>query len=177
MREAVARGLLLKGGGHAMAAGVTVPPNGLPAFQAFLDGKLGNAVEAARREDVLRIDGLISAAALKPELCREISRGGPYGAGNPEPIFALADHVIIGADAVGANHLRLRLRSRDGSTASAIAFRAGDQPLGEKLRACRGRPVHLAGCLQLDEWGGRERVSLRIVDAAAASSAEKAGGS
>jgi single-stranded-DNA-specific exonuclease len=169
VRAAVTKGLLTKGGGHAMAAGITVPPGGLPAFTVFLEEMLVESVTSARREDVLRIDGVLSAGGLQPELCHEVSRAGPFGAGNPEPVFVLPNHVLVGADEVGTGHLRLRLRAADGSTGGAIAFRAAGQPLGVQLQALRGQPVHIAGSLQVDEWGGRTTVSLRVLDAARSS--------
>lgn len=166
VRAAVTDGLLAKGGGHAMAAGITVPKGGLPAFQAFLEARLAAPVEAALHEDVLAVDGALSAGALKPELYADLAKAGPFGAGNPEPIFVLPNHVLLSADEVGTGHLRLRVRAADGSTAGAIAFRVADQQLGVVLRRLRGQPVHLAGCLQLDEWGGRANVGFRLIDAA-----------
>jgi single-stranded-DNA-specific exonuclease len=78
----------------------------------------------------------------------------------------LPNHVLLSADEVGTGHLRLRVRASDGSTTNAIAFRTVDQPLGVALRRLRGQPIHLAGCLQLDEWGGRSNVGFRLIDAA-----------
>ena len=149
-----------------MAAGITVPKGGLPAFQAFLEARLAAPVEAALHEDVLAVDGALSAGALKPELYADLAKAGPFGAGNPEPIFVLPNHILLSADEVGTGHLRLRVRAADGSTAGAIAFRVADQQLGVALRRLRGQPVHLAGCLQLDEWGGRANVGFRLIDAA-----------
>jgi single-stranded-DNA-specific exonuclease len=169
VRAAVEQGLLVKGGGHAMAAGITVQQAGFEAFSAFLREKLGAPVEAARREDVLKLDGVLTAGALTPDLCEDIGRAGPFGAGNSEPLFALPAHILTSAEEVGSGgHLRLRLKAPDGSAASAIAFRAAGQPLGEGLSAHRGKAVHLAGCLQKDEWNGRTSVSMRVLDAATA---------
>lgn len=168
VRQAVSEGLLAKGGGHAMAAGVTVPPGGLGAFRAFLHERLAEDIERARRSDSLKVDGVLTAGALNTDLCREIAQAGPFGSGNPEPVFALADHVLIAAEPVGSAHLRLRLRARDGSSADAIAFRALGQPLGDALQARRGQGVHVAGAVSIDNWGGREKVSFRVFDAASA---------
>jgi single-stranded-DNA-specific exonuclease len=95
-----------------------------------------------------------------------IARAGPYGAGNPEPVFALPSHAIAYAEEVGQAHVRVRLKSGDGSAISAIAFRAIGQPLGQALLANRGRAVHAAGTLVLDRWQGEERVQLRLLDLA-----------
>jgi single-stranded-DNA-specific exonuclease len=166
VRAAVEAGVLLKGGGHAAAAGVTVPPGGLAAFTTFLQQQLSAATEMARGSHFLKIDGLVSAGALQPEIVADLAQAGPFGAGNPEPVLTLADHLLLSAEEVGTGHLRLRLRAGDGAIANAIAFRAIGRPLGDGLQAARGRPVHVAGALQLDEWGGRSRVSLRVIDAA-----------
>jgi single-stranded-DNA-specific exonuclease len=168
VRRAVKEGLLLKGGGHAMAAGVTLHRYRLAPFRAYLEDTLRDAVTAARREDVLPIDGAVSAQGVTVELCNLIARGGPYGSGNPEPVLALPNHTIVYADPVGEAHVRVRLRSLDGAFVNAIAFRAADKPLGRALIESRGRAVHVAGCLAIDRYHGEERVQFRIIDIATA---------
>ena len=98
VRRAVRDGLLVKGGGHAMAAGVTLRKDALAAFRAFLEDALAAPVEVARRERALLIDGAVSAGAVNLELCDLLSRAGPYGAGNPEPLLALPAHTLTYAD-------------------------------------------------------------------------------
>jgi single-stranded-DNA-specific exonuclease len=166
VREAVEQGLLVKGGGHAMAAGITVPEAGFEAFSDFLRARLTPEVNAARKEDVLKIDGVMTAGGLTVEMFDDIARAGPFGAGNPEPLFALGGHILTSAEEVGTGHLRLRLKAPDGATAGGIAFRAVGQPLGQALLNQRGKPVQIAGCLQKDEWNGRISVSVRVLDAA-----------
>jgi single-stranded-DNA-specific exonuclease len=168
VRRAVAEGLLIKGGGHAMAAGVTLRNEALGPFRAFLEETLGPAVAAARSDHALLIDGATTAAAATPELVSMVARAGPFGAGNPEPVFALPSHVVIYAEVVGDRHVRARLRGKDGAVIPAIAFRAAGQALGLGLMECRGRAVHAAGSLSLDRWNGSERVQLRLVDLAPA---------
>ncbi|HVV61161.1 MAG TPA: single-stranded-DNA-specific exonuclease RecJ [Pseudolabrys sp.] len=168
VRQAVGDGLLLKGGGHAMAAGVTLRKDALAAFRAFLEDALAAAVEVARRETSLLIDGALSAGGASVELVETLSRAGPFGAGNPEPMLALPAHTLAYVDPVGDNHIRVRLRSGDGKFVSAIAFRAADKPLGKALAENRGRPMHAAGCLSVDRWQGAERVQMRLIDVAAA---------
>jgi single-stranded-DNA-specific exonuclease len=168
VRQAVGEGLLIKGGGHAMAAGVTLRKDALAAFRAFLEATIGDAVAAARREDSLLIDGALTAAAATAETITTIAQAGPFGAGNPEPIVALPAHTIAYADEVGQAHVKVRLRSGDGSGVNAIAFRAVGQKLGAALTQNRGRSMHVAGCLAVDRWQGEERVQLRILDVAAA---------
>jgi single-stranded-DNA-specific exonuclease len=168
VRRAVAEGLLVKGGGHAMAAGVTLKEERLGAFRAFLEDALGPAVEAARRDDALLIDGAVTAAGATHEMIKMVARAGPFGAGNAEPVFALPSHTVVYAEEVGEKHVRVRLKSGDGTTVNAIAFRAAGQKLGQALTKSRGQPVHAAGTLSIDRWQGEERVQLRIVDIAPA---------
>jgi single-stranded-DNA-specific exonuclease len=167
VRLAVREGILLKGGGHAMAAGVTLRKDALGAFRAYLEDALAPAVEAARRDDALLIDGAVTAAAANSDLIATLARAGPFGAGNPEPVIALPSHTITYAEEVGHAHVRVRLKSGDGATLNAIAFRAAGQRLGAALIGSRGRTVHAAGCLALDRWQGEERVQLRLIDIAA----------
>jgi single-stranded-DNA-specific exonuclease len=164
----VSAGLLLKGGGHAMAAGVTLRKEALGAFRAHLEDTLAPAVEAARREDALLVDGAVTAAAATAELVATVARAGPFGAGNPEPVLAFPAHTVVYADEVGQSHMRVRLRAGDGSTIDAIAFRAVGQKLGIALAQMRGQSVHAAGTLCLDRWNGTERVQLRLIDVAPA---------
>jgi single-stranded-DNA-specific exonuclease len=168
VRQAVSAGLLLKGGGHAMAAGVTLRRDALAAFRAHLEDTLAPAVEAARREDALLIDGAVTAAAANGDLMATIARAGPFGAHNPEPVIVFPAHTVGYAEEVGQAHMRARLRAGDGSTIDAIAFRAVGQKLGSALAQSRGRPVHAAGTLSLDRWNGVERVQLRLLDLAPA---------
>jgi len=166
VRRAVAEGFLLKGGGHAMAAGITVKREALAAFRAHLEGELAAAVAAARADQALLIDGAVSAAGANVALIETLARAGPFGAGNPEPVIALPSHTLIYADKVGESHVRVRLRAGDGTTVNAIAFRALNQPLGNALMALRGQQVHAAGTLSIDRWNGAERVQMRLIDVA-----------
>jgi single-stranded-DNA-specific exonuclease len=166
VRRAVAEGLLLKGGGHAMAAGITLRSDALAAFRAYMEGELAEAVSVARADQALLIDGAVSAGGVNGELITTISRAGPFGAGNPEPVVALPNHVVAYAEAVGQSHVRARLRSGDGTFLDAVAFRAVGQPIGHALLASRGQSVHAAGTLGVDRWNGTERVQLKLIDIA-----------
>jgi len=168
VRQAVSAGLIIKGGGHAMAAGVTLRKDTLSAFRAYLEDALAATVEAARREDALLIDGALTAAAANDDIVATIARAGPFGAGNPEPVIALPAHTLVYAEEVGQSHMRVRLRAGDGSIINAIAFRAAGQKLGIALGQGRGRSVHAAGTLCLDRWNGVEQVQLRLIDVAPA---------
>jgi single-stranded-DNA-specific exonuclease len=166
VRQAVHEGLLEKGGGHAMAAGITLRKEGLGAFRAFLEKTLAESVETARRDSALKIDGAMSAGGVNPALCELLGKAGPYGAGNPEPVLALPAHTLAYADPVGANHIRARFKSADGQFVNAIAFRAAGAPLGKALMENRGRQMHAAGYLTVDRWQGAERVQMRLADVA-----------
>jgi single-stranded-DNA-specific exonuclease len=166
VRRAVADGLLLKGGGHAMAAGVTLRKGALAELRAFLESTLGADVETARRSSGLLIDGAVTAAAADTGLVAMIGRAGPFGSGNPEPVIALPAHTLTYAEEVGQAHMRARLKSADGSSINAIAFRAAGQKLGAALRASRGLRVHAAGTFSIDRWQGEERVQFKLTDIA-----------
>ena len=132
MRHAVSTGLLIKGGGHAMAAGVTILPDRLAPFRAYLEETLHEDVAKARLEDVLLIDGAISAGGANVALLADIARAGPFGAGHAEPVFALPGAPIAYAEEVGQAHVRARLRAGDGAMLNAIAFRAAGKTLGKR---------------------------------------------
>ncbi|MCB4771781.1 single-stranded-DNA-specific exonuclease RecJ [Ancylobacter sp. Lp-2] len=166
VRGAVEHGLLVKGGGHAMAAGLTVERDKLGALRAYLEAELAPSVERARHVDETVVDGALSAGAATPELIELVERAGPYGAGNPQPVFAFPAHRIVYAEAGSADQVRVRLRAADGSVLSGVAFRAAATPLGEALLGSRGQTRHVAGMLDLDSWQGRAQPSLRICDVA-----------
>jgi single-stranded-DNA-specific exonuclease len=166
VRAAVEDGLLIKGGGHAMAAGLTIARDRLADFRAFLDARLGEIVARARLNDALYIDAALTAGAANPDLIRLIEQAGPFGAGNPEPVFVLPNHRIVRAQPVGNGHMKVRAVAGDGAGIDAIAFRAAESGLARALEKAVGSAAHLAGTLSLDHWGGKERVQMRLLDMA-----------
>lgn len=166
VRAALEAGLVTKGGGHAMAAGLTVAAGQLDALRAFLSERLSQSVASASAEAVLAVDGLLTAGGATADFVDRVERAGPFGSGNPDPVFVFPAHRIQFADEVGQGHVRLTIASADGSSMKAIAFRAANEPLGKLIFAARGRNLHLAGSLSLDHWQGEPRVQLRLVDAA-----------
>ncbi|WP_062014420.1 single-stranded-DNA-specific exonuclease RecJ [Aureimonas sp. AU4] len=166
VRDAVASGIAVKGGGHRMAAGLTIERSRLGDFRELAETRARAKVDALVAADTLRIDGAVSASALKPQMIHALEQAGPYGAGHPAPIFALPRHRLTSLVPIRGGHMRLTLRAADGATASAIAFRAEGSPVGDMLERHRDELLHVAGHLDLDRYGGRESVSLRVSDVA-----------
>jgi len=166
VRQAVHDGVLLKGGGHAMAAGVTLRKERLAEFRAYLESALARDVADARHVNELFVDGAVSARGVTPEFAATLNRAGPFGSGNPEPVVALPSHQLVFADEIGQAHLRLRFKAGDGAVVNGIAFRAIGQKLGNALSEHRGQVLHVAGSLAVDRYQGSERVQFRVIDVA-----------
>ncbi|WP_439499168.1 single-stranded-DNA-specific exonuclease RecJ [Bosea sp. (in: a-proteobacteria)] len=167
VRQAVEAGLALKGGGHAMAAGITLATGQDKAFHGFLSERLAVEVAAARESEALLVDAALSAGGANPRLLAEIEKAGPFGSGCPEPTFVFAAHRLVDAVEIGSGgHVRVKLRSGDGATIGGVAFRVAQEPLGRALLGARGENVHLAAGLALNRWGGNETVELRVLDLA-----------
>ncbi|GGA51350.1 single-stranded-DNA-specific exonuclease RecJ [Pelagibacterium lentulum] len=165
---AVRDNIIVKGGGHAMAAGVTIGAGQIGAFRNYLSDALEASVREARKSRAVKIDAALTARAASADFVHDVERAGPFGAGNPTPIFAFPAHQVRFADVVGAGgHVRLTLASGDGANIKAIAFRAAGTPLGDALLKARdtGR-LHVCGALNINHWQGRETAQLRIIDAA-----------
>jgi single-stranded-DNA-specific exonuclease len=162
-------GLLVNGGGHAMAAGFTVEAAKLLALRDFLAARIAEALGEGEPTSELAIDGALSAAAATPAMAALIERLGPFGTGNSEPRFVFPALRIMHAEPVGGAHLRLALADGAGAgRLKAMAFRSLDGALGPALLAGKGRGFHLAGHLRVDRWQGREGVQLHVDDAAPA---------
>ena len=161
-------GLLLKGGGHRMAAGLTVEGDRIePAMTRLADLLARQGAGAAGPRD-LRIDTLLMPRAATPELLERIEAAGPFGQAAPAPRFAFAGMAITQCRRVGENHLKIGLSDGSGPALEGIAFGAFDGPLGPRLTDHGGRRFHLAGRLELNHWQGRTRVQLRLEDGAEA---------
>jgi len=158
-------GLLVKGGGHPMAAGFTLEESRIDAFSEFLADRLGAAIGAAAARPGLRLDGVLTPAGATLGLAETLDRVGPFGIGNPEPRFALTGVRVAYAAAVGDAHLRCVLEG-GGGRVDGIAFRCRETPLGDALAAGDGAPLLVAGRLRADTWRGRTRVQFHIDDAA-----------
>jgi single-stranded-DNA-specific exonuclease len=168
IRAAHAAGLLESGGGHAMAAGFSLRRSKLFAFEEFLNRHIEPQRLAINLASELTVDAMVSPSGATLSLLDELDRAGPYGAGNPEPLFAMPDMLVVYAGVVGTNHVRLRLVGRDGQGIGAVAFRAAGTPLGQNLLQSRSARVHVAGRLKRDDYDGAAKVQLHIEDAAPA---------
>ncbi len=160
-------GMIEKGGGHKMAAGLSVAADKIePAMERLTEllSKYMNIISAPR---TLRIDGALSAAAATPDMVEMVDAAGPFGAGAPAPRFAIAGARIAFGKRVGDDHFRATLEDASGARLDAIAFRVMSGPLGAALSESKGR-LHVAGRLEIDDWGGRRKAKLHIEDAAVA---------
>ena len=167
VREGVATGLLVKGGGHAMAAGLTVSPGNLDKLRAHFAEAIGASVGVAREKSGLAVDGALTPRSVTAELVALLERAGPYGQGNPNPRFVFPAHRLRSARIVGETHVRVTIESGDGARLDAIAFRAVGSPLGDAiLGAANAMPMHVAGQIRRDSWNGREKTELNIDDIA-----------
>jgi single-stranded-DNA-specific exonuclease len=160
-------GLLVAGGGHAMAAGLTVERGKLEALGDFLDERLAADVAKSRDDRALLLDAVLAPGGVCPALCDSLEAGGPYGAGWPAPRVAAGPVRVIKADVVGSGHLRLIVAGDDGRRIKAIAFRMAQGPLGEAMLAAPPhRKLWVAGRVKKDEWGDRIAAELHLEDAA-----------
>lgn len=158
-------GLLMAGGGHAMAAGLTIPADRIDALRDDLNRRLAGERQAAEAEDALDVDVLIEARGATRDLFDRFQQLAPFGPGNPEPMFALervAAHDVV---AMNGGHVRCRLMGADGGAVRAIAWRCADQPLGRALLAGQGG-LSVIGRLKADDWNGRRGVQFEIEDIA-----------
>ncbi|ABQ71070.1 single-stranded-DNA-specific exonuclease RecJ [Rhizorhabdus wittichii RW1] len=160
-------GLLVAGGGHAMAAGVTVAPGGVDALADFLEERLASDVARARDDRALLLDAVVAPGGVTPSLVEALEAGGPYGAGWPAPRIAAGAVRVIKADVVGQGHVRTIVSGRDGRSIKTIAFRAADSALGQALLgAGPDRTLWIAGRPKVDDWGSRPAAELHVEDAA-----------
>ncbi|MFV0333028.1 MAG: single-stranded-DNA-specific exonuclease RecJ [Tropicimonas sp.] len=159
-------GLLLKGGGHKMAAGLTVAEGRLEEAMARLADLLARQGAGAGGPRELKLDGMILPRAVSIELIERLEEAGPFGAAAPAPRFALPDMAVRHARRVGESHLKVSLGDGLGGNLDAICFGAFDSPLGPRLESHGGARFHFAGRLEINEWNGRRSPQLQLEDAA-----------
>ena len=166
VRAAVAAKIVSKGGGHAMAAGLTLARDNLDRLAAYFQSRLAVAARGVRATAALLVDGALTPGSVTDELMGLVDKAGPFGQGNPQPRFVFPAHRVKFAKVVGEAHVRCTLEAGDGSRLDAVAFRAAAQPLGAALLEAAGMPLHVAGHLRRDTWNGRNRRELVIEDVA-----------
>ncbi|WP_340587816.1 single-stranded-DNA-specific exonuclease RecJ [Erythrobacter alti] len=160
-------GLLVKGGGHAMAAGLTIAPDRLDAFSDWLADHLAGPVSRASAEQQMVLDLALAPGGLTPELVETLDSAGPYGVGWPGPRIAVGPVYLVKADIVGTDHLRVIAAGQDGARFKGIAFRAANSEMGQALlHGAKGRKLWLAGRAKIDDWGSRPAAELHLEDAA-----------
>jgi single-stranded-DNA-specific exonuclease len=168
IQRLAAEGLIEKGGGHKMAAGLSLAEDKLEAAMARLGELLAKQGSADAGPRALRLDGILHPQAVSTELIEQIEAAGPFGAGAPAPRFAFPDVAISFAKPVGETHLRLSFHAGTGTKINAIAFGAFESDIGEAIMGHAGQRFHLAGRLEVNHWGGRSSPQLRLEDASIA---------
>jgi single-stranded-DNA-specific exonuclease len=160
-------GLLVAGGGHAMAAGLTVEEGRVDELADWLDGQLALAVARASAERTMTLDLALAPGGLTPALVETLEAAGPFGVGWPAPRVAVGPVRLVRADLVGSDHVRLIAGGHDGASFKAIAFRAAETAMGQALlHGAAGRRLWLAGRPKIDDWGSRPQAELHLEDAA-----------
>lgn len=160
-------GLLVAGGGHAMAAGLTVERDRIHALAEYLDDRLARDVVRAMENQAMQLDLAVAPGGLTPDLVETLDRAGPFGVGWPGPRVAVGPVRIVKADIVGTGHLRVIASGDDGRSLKAIAFRAAETEMAQTLlHRSHGRRFHLAGRVKIDDWGARPQAELHLEDAA-----------
>lgn len=162
-------GLLVAGGGHAMAAGLTVEAGKIDALSDWLDERLAGDVSRASSEKVLSVDAMVNPRGLSPMLIETLEAAGPYGTGWPGPRVVTGPVRVVKCDIVGKDHVRAIVSGDDGASFKAMAFRQGESTLGQQLlHGDRGQKYWLAGRAKLDDWGSTPKAELHIDDVALA---------
>jgi single-stranded-DNA-specific exonuclease len=160
-------GLLVAGGGHAMAAGLTIESDKIGQLADWLDAKLGAAVARAKESESMPLDLALAPGGLTPALVEALDAAGPFGVGWPGPRVAVGPVRLVKVDIVGTNHVRAIASGMDGKSFKMIAFRAAETPLGQALlHGSKGRSLWLAGRAKIDDWGDRPQAELQLEDAA-----------
>jgi len=164
VRAAVDEGVLVKGGGHAMAAGLTIQKDRLGDLRGFMEERLAASVAEVSAAQRIKIDGALTARSVTLELIDMLEKAGPFGQGHPQPVFAFPAHQIRHPKIVGKDHISFSACASDGAQLRAIAFRSAETPIGDALLNSQGGTLHLVGTLNADFWQGARRIQLRVLD-------------
>jgi single-stranded-DNA-specific exonuclease len=156
--------ILTAGGGHAMAAGLTLRAEHIAKFQEFITKRIQNKVDEAITSLTLKLDGVLNLSAVQTELVDLLDTVGPYGQGNAQPRFAFTDVYVTYADIVGKDHVKCTFKGGDGTVVKAMSFRSADKPLGQLLLNSRGQRIKIAGTIRNNHWNGRTTAEIFIED-------------
>jgi single-stranded-DNA-specific exonuclease len=159
-------GLLVNGGGHAMAAGLTAEDAQIPALISFVQDQVMRQLSGELPASQMVLDGVLAVHGVTAALVAELAAVAPFGAGNDEPRFAVVNARVAKADVVGSGHIRCFLTGQGGGRLKAIAFNAADSQVGHLLLTARDQGLHLAGTIRADTWQGRNDVQFCVEDAA-----------
>ena len=166
LAAAQAEGLLASGGGHEMAGGLTMSPDKIEIFRAFMTNRLSKDVETALQNDSTKLDFVLSLSAINDDLMATIETVGPYGAGNPQPIFAFSNLSVAFAKRTKGDHVRFTFSDGEGGSISGICFRAGELGLDEALLTAGSKRFHAIGQLKPNVWQGRSSIDFHLQDLA-----------
>jgi single-stranded-DNA-specific exonuclease len=158
-------GLLVAGGGHAMAAGLTVEADKIDAFAEFLNDRLSADVTRASADKIMLLDAMVSTGGVTPDFVEALEGAGPFGMGWPAPRIAAGPMRVVRSDIVGQNHVRAIMAGDDGRSLKAVAFRQADTEMGQiLLHGGRDRRLWLAGRIKIDDWGIRPAAEMHVDD-------------
>ena len=166
LAAAKAKGLLISGGGHPMAGGLTISPDQIEPFRAFMAEELSEDVDAALQNDSTKLDFVLSLSAVNDDLVSVIDAVGPYGAGNPQPVFAIPNLTVKFSKRITGDHVRFTLSDSEGATITGVCFRANESELDEVLLSAGSQRFHVVGQLKPNVWQGRSSIDLHLQDIA-----------
>ncbi|MEM5517438.1 single-stranded-DNA-specific exonuclease RecJ [Henriciella sp. AS95] len=162
---AAKEGLVLSGGGHAMAGGLSLDPDAIGAFDTWMVEHMDQFAEERAEARRLEIDAVVAPGAVSPEFCDQLETLGPFGQGAPQPVFAMQGIKPVSARRIGQNHVRFYAEDTTGRV-ECVSWRTADTEIGQALFS--GKRLHVAGRLKADEWNGRRRAQFELIDAAEA---------
>ena len=157
-------GLLISGGGHEMACGLTIENKYIKTFHETLERNLSDKVNSIRSKFSTKIDALLNISAVNKDLINSINQIGPYGSGNPTPTFAFAELRVAYADRVKGGHIRCNFEDKNGQRIKGICFRAEEIGFDEILLNERNRYLHIVGTLKKNTWNGHTSIDLQVID-------------
>ena len=157
-------GIIDSGGGHSMAAGLSLNENQIENLSNFFESQLSNHLFEVMDEKMIYVDSLISSSGINLEVYDEIEKLGPFGSDNVEPNFVVKNSILASVNQIGENHLKCLIKTPEGKFIEAMAFRSLSTSLGDQIQKNKGNSVSLLGKIKINEWGGRRTPQLHIED-------------